>query len=405
MKKIDTQDPREKLTKARMQLLIAFPFFGELVMRMVFHESKTAGVGTTCVDHKGNMYYHPDWVNNFVSTQETMFELAHEMMHLVQRCTVRFPQAGDHRVWNIAADIKVDSILVDAGLKQSKVSQKNITDEIMEKYRGQTTEQIYYSMMQNPEEQEAFGNCPHPDGEGKGEGPDCKPGTQVGERGCTSGAMHGQPGDMEEIEKWKAHVLAAAHNCPAGKMPGFAQDFMAEIRKPSVTWKEILRRAATSTFRNRYTLQRQSRRSRSIGVRLASRSPSPNGAAIMLDTSGSISDDCITQFLSECAGILRETGCRFLKIYFHDVMCYHIEEYDLTTINKVKVTRGGTSHVDVFEKVEESGDKVAMLVAFTDLETTFPDEKPPYQVIWAHPPGYESHSVPWGRKVLVEPTA
>ncbi|KKL97470.1 hypothetical protein LCGC14_1834120, partial [marine sediment metagenome] len=67
MKKIDKQDPREKLTKARMQLLMAFPFFGELVMRMVFHESKTAGVGTTCVDHLGNMYYHPDWVKGFTS--------------------------------------------------------------------------------------------------------------------------------------------------------------------------------------------------------------------------------------------------------------------------------------------------------------------------------------------------
>jgi predicted metal-dependent peptidase len=86
-------------------------------------------------------------------------------------------------------------------------------------------------------------------------------------------------------------------------------------------------------------------------------------------------------------------------------MCYHIEEYDLSTIGKVKVTRGGTSHIDVFEKVEESRDKVGMLVAFTDLETTFPPEKPPFPVVWAHPPGYENHSVPWGRKVKVEPTA
>jgi predicted metal-dependent peptidase len=188
-------------------------------------------------------------------------------------------------------------------------------------------------------------------------------------------------------------------------MPGFAQDFMAEIRKPSVTWKEILRRQATSMFRGRYTQQRQSRRSRAIRMHLPSRTRSPNGAVIMLDTSGSISDDSITQFLSECAGILRETGCRFLKIYFHDVMCYHVEEYDLSTINKVKVTRGGTSHIDVFEKVLDSRDKVGMVIAFTDLESTFPDEKPPWQMIWAHPPGYESHPVPYGMKIKVEPTA
>jgi predicted metal-dependent peptidase len=124
----------------------------------------------------------------------------------------------------------------------------------------------------------------------------------------------------------------------------------------------------------------------------------------MIDTSGSISDDNLSQFVSECSGILRETGCQFLKIYFHDVECYHIEEYDLNTIKKIKATRGGTSHVDVFEKVEESQDKVGMVIAFTDLETSFPTIPPEFPVLWAHPPGYERHSVPFGTKVKVDLT-
>ncbi len=405
MKHIDTDDPREKLTKARMQLLMAFPFFGELVMRMVFHESKTAGVGTTCVDHKGNMWYHPEWIRGMTSTQEVMFELAHEVMHLVQRCTVRFPNGGNHQIWNIAADIKVDSILVDAGMKQSRVSLKNVTEEIMDKYKGLTTEQIYYSMIQNPEEAAAFGKSPHPDGTPGGEGPDVKPGSQAGERGCTSGALHGAKIDAETVEKWKQHVIAAAINAKnRGKCPGFADDFLADIRRPSVTWKEYLRRQATSMFRGRYSYLRDSRRSRTIGMKLPSRTRSPNGAIIMIDTSGSISDDDLSQFVSECSGILRETGCRFLKIYFHDVECYHIEEYDLNTIKKIKATRVGTSHVDVFEKVEESRDKVGMVIAFTDLETSFPHIAPDFPVLWAVPPGYENHEHPFGQIVKVELT-
>jgi predicted metal-dependent peptidase len=405
MKKIDTDDPREKLTKARMQLLMAFPFFGELVMRMVFHESKTAGVGTTCVDHKGNMWYHPDWVKGFTSTAETMFELAHEVMHLVQRCTVRFPNGGNHQVWNIAADIKVDSILIDAGMKQSRVSAKNITEEIREKYKGMTTEQIYYSMIQNPEEQEAFGKSPHPDGTEGGEGPSTKPGCQAGERGCTSGALHGEKVDTETVEKWKQHVIAAAINAKnRGKCPGFADDFLADIRRPSVTWKEYLRRQATSLFRGRYSYHRNNRRARAIGMKLPSRTRSPNGAVIMIDTSGSISDDNLSQFVSECSGILRETGCQFLKIFFHDVECYHVEDYDLQTIKKIKATRGGTSHIDVFEKVEELREKVGMVIAFTDLETSFPPIPPEFPVLWAHPPGYERHSVPFGTKVKIDLT-
>ena len=453
MKNIKGKDPKERLIKARMQLLMHFPFFGELVMRMVFHESRTAGVGTTCVDHKGNMYYHPDWINGFVSCEETMFELAHEVMHLVQRATVRFPNGGNQRVWNMAADIKVDTILVDSGLKQSRVSVKNITPDLMQKHRGKTTEQIYYHLLMNPEEQESFGSCPHSaggpcghkppgqdkeenaDGHGEvskehgeynegstdqggrsyqgdrqGPGGSCSqcpgdPGSAVGERGCTSGALHGRPGSAEDIEKFKQYVIAAAVASQGkGKHPAFADEFLAEIRKPSVTWKEHIRKQATSHFRGRYSFARRSRRSHTSPMMMPSRTRTPNGAIIMIDTSGSISDEDLNQFVSECSGILKETGCRFLKIYFHDVECYHVEEYNLNTINKIKATRGGTSHVDVFRKVNESDDKVGMCIAFTDLYTDFP-EQPEYSVIWAHPEETGSPvGVPWGKKVEVKLT-
>ena len=481
LKSIKGKDPKERLIKARMQLLMHFPFFGELVMRMVLHESRTAGVGTTCVDHKGNMYYHPEWINGMVDVEEVMFELAHEVMHLVQRASIRFPNGGNHMVWNIAADIKVDSILVDSGLKQSRVSMKNITQELMDKHRGQTTEQIYYHLLKNPDEVKSFGGCPHggqsggdcghkPPGQeesnedqngndkgqgkenqgdeseqegqdqsqdgsgsgmgeseqqdqghdqtqGDGQGPggscsQCGPRSDgqnaVGERGCISGALHDNPGSAEDIEKFKQYVIAAALASKGkGKHPAFADEFLAEIRKPSVTWKDLLRRASTSVFKGRYSFARRSRRSHNTPMMLPSRTRTPNGAIIMIDTSGSISDEDLTQFVSECSGILKETGCKFLKIYFHDVMCYHIEEYDLNTINKIKATRGGTSHIDVFNKVNDSlrSDKVGMVVAFTDLYTDFP-EKPSYPVLWAHP---EEHGdgvpVPWGKKVEVKLTS
>jgi predicted metal-dependent peptidase len=219
--------------------------------------------------------------------------------------------------------------------------------------------------------------------------------------------MHGEPGSAEDIEKFKQYVIAAALASKGkGKHPAFADEFLALVRKPSVTWKEHLRRAATSVFKGRYTFARRSRRSHHTPMMMPSRSRTPNGAIIMIDTSGSISDEDLTQFVSECSGILRETGCKFLKIYFHDVMCYHIEEYDLNSINKIKATRGGTSHIDVFEKVNDSlrNDKVGMVVAFTDLYTDFP-EKPSYPVIWAHPEEHgEGQSVPFGKKVEVKLT-
>ena len=72
---------------------------------------------------------------------------------------------------------------------------------------------------------------------------------------------------------------------------------------------------------------------------MMSRRPTPKGAIIMIDTSGSISDSELSQFVSECVGIMDTCGCAWLKIYFHDCACYHVEEYSKDSIRKIKATR------------------------------------------------------------------
>jgi predicted metal-dependent peptidase len=108
--------------------------------------------------------------------------------------------------------------------------------------------------------------------------------------------------------------------------------------------------------------------------------------------------------VSECVGILSTLNCNFLRIYFHDVNCYHIEDYTIDTIKKIKATRGGTSHVDVFEQALDREDNIGMIIAFTDLYTCFPEEEPSCPVVWAYPDVPESPEVPWGSKVKVKLT-
>jgi predicted metal-dependent peptidase len=60
---------------------------------------------------------------------------------------------------------------------------------------------------------------------------------------------------------------------------------------------------------------------------------------------------------------------------------------------------GGTSFVPVFKKVEELGITPALLIYFTDGYGTFPDEPPPYPVIWVMT---EDVTPPFGEVVKVE---
>jgi predicted metal-dependent peptidase len=103
---------------------------------------------------------------------------------------------------------------------------------------------------------------------------------------------------------------------------------------------------------------------------------------------------------------MRESKCNYLTVYFHDTKCYHRENYTIHTINRIKVTKAGTSHVQVFEEVEKNETNIGLVIAFTDLETKFPPTTPKYPVIWAHPEGFSGEiEVPFGKKVLVRHAA
>jgi predicted metal-dependent peptidase len=124
----------------------------------------------------------------------------------------------------------------------------------------------------------------------------------------------------------------------------------------------------------------------------------------MLDTSGSISDKELIQFVSESVEILRVCKAPWVDLYLHDTECYKVWRITKTAAeDKWEVRRGGTSHVHVFKKCLEANDKPGLIVAFTDLATDFPQDAPACEVIWAHPKGYgENANIPWGIKVLVD---
>lgn len=407
---INMNDPEEKLSTARMSLVMTKRFWGFLALKMPFIACEHGGgQGTTAVDEYGRFYYNPEHIKK-MPFKDVVFELGHEVMHLVQRCAERFPPNADRGVWNVAADYVVDTILEDAGFTPSAISLKMIPKEIRDKVRGKTTEQVYFMLLKEGKGQSDKGKGKSKAGQGEEQGghnPLAMPKDQEhpdNTRGCHS-ASHLKKMSPKDQIKWKQAVIAAVQHAQQfgkGDIPGWMQDFIAEVTRPSVTWKDYIRRLSMSVFRNRYNMKRPGRRSHAIGVRLPSKLPSPEGAIIAIDTSGSISDEDLNQFVSESVEIMRASGCHEVSVYFHDVQCYYHGKYTKDTIKNIKVTRGGTSHIDVFQKIEENEKKIGMVVCFTDLMTNFPTKEPDYPVVWASTPAGKSYDVPWGTKVMVE---
>jgi predicted metal-dependent peptidase len=311
-------------------------------------------------------------------------------------------------IWNRASDYLADTVLVTGELKPSKVSQEMVPPAVQAIVKDKTTEEVYYQLLKQGEGkgggEEGEGQESLQPGEGD-EGPAIPSShhDKKNPRGCASASIEKSQLDPGMAEKMKQLIVGAAQfSKDRGDCPGFAEDFVVQIKNASITWRDILRAQATNTFKGRYSFHKPSRRSQAIGVMLPSRKPAMEAAIVMIDTSGSISDGELIQFVSECAEIMRCCNAENIKIYFHDVMCYHHETYTPHTISNIKVTRGGTSHIDVFAKVMAEEPKIGMVVAFTDLYTCFPPIKPDFPVMWAHSPDSGHVDVPFGEKVKVD---
>ena len=125
----------EKLTTARIGLLLRHPFFGNMATRMKLIDA-SEWCSTLATDGR-NFYYSNDFVNE-LTPKQCEFGFAHEVLHNVfdhlGRRDSRIPELS-----NIAADYAVNQILKDERIREVPDWIKIFQDN---KYRGWSYEQI-----------------------------------------------------------------------------------------------------------------------------------------------------------------------------------------------------------------------------------------------------------------------
>ena len=121
---------------------------------------------------------------------------------------------------------------------------------------------------------------------------------------------------------------------------------------------------------------------------------------VALDTSGSIGDQEIREFISEVDAIKGQIRARIVLHACDEKLAsdgpWLYESWEPVTPPKEISGGGGTDFRPVFEWVERDGLRPDLLIYFTDAEGDFPPHEPPYPVIWlvkGHAP------VPWGQRV------
>ena len=353
----------EKLTTARVGLLLKHPFFGNIATRMKLIDASD-WCQTAATDGR-NFYYSDDFVNK-LSVKKNMFLLAHEICHGIFD---HFGRLGsrDKELANRCQDYAINQILADDNIGEVITEVDICLDS---KYRGMAWEEIYDLLYDEYEEQKNKSMEEFIKGLGDMLD-DHLAESMAGETG-EDGKPTMTAGEIEQARKeMRDAMIQSFQAAGAGSAPGSIERLIKDLIEPKMDWREVLRMNIQSIVRNDYTFQRPNRKSWGTGIILPGMSNDETiDVAIAIDMSGSISDAEAKVFLSEVKGILDQYVDFSINLW----------SFDTSVHNPVKITHdneedfynydlqggGGTTFEVNWDYMKEEDLNPKKFIMFTD---------------------------------------
>ena len=409
---VDLEEIENKLTKARTQLILDKPFLGNLVLRLPM---KAAGswCRTSATDAK-SFYYNPSFIEK-LDNHQTKFVLIHEALHCALTHFARRGNRDKHK-WDLACDFAINPLLVKEGFRPP------LDVPIFSKYESMIAEEIYPmiddSIDTEPMDQHLYDDNPKDDADESdggmredsldgqkddtsSKGQDNKP----SQGNSNSGALAEQPSpltpdEMQELSsRWQKNLASSAQLAQqAGKLDGEFAKLVDFFLQPQLSWQSLLAQYMSTLARDDFSYARPSRRSGN--AILPSLRSSQIDITVAIDTSGSITQEEIDEFISEINAIKSNMRASITLIAcdekVNDNLIWRFEAWDELQFPASLGGGKGTNFNPVFDYIDEQDSPSSVLIYFTDAMGKFPQFEPNYPVMWLVK-GKEP--IPWGSRI------
>ena len=398
----------EKLTTARIGLLLKAPFFGNMATRMQMIDA--SDWCPTAATNGKNFYYNRKFIEK-LSNKKLEFLFGHEILHCVfdhfGRLGSRIPQLA-----NIAQDYAVNQILVDERIGE-KITEVNICYD--SKYRGMAWEEIYDELMDKakkmPMDQlmKQLGelldeHIKEDDGAGNGQ--------DDGKDGQDGKSGKGRPTiSKEEAQAIKDDIkqamIQSAAAAGAGKTPASIMRMIKDLTEPKMDWRQLIRQEIQSIVRNDYSFTRPNRKSMHSGAILPGmRNDTTIDVCVAIDMSGSIGTEDATVFLSEVSGIMDQYEDFKITLWCFDTEIYNpqviTQDNNMDLLEYEPMGGGGTDFMKNWEWMKENGVEPKKFIMFTDGYPGSSWGDPDYADTLFVVKGNESAKSPFGQVVIYE---
>lgn len=363
-----------KVQKAKITLMRNPKFALLSGVMMVGKTSVVDNIPTACTNGRDERYGRA-----FVKSlrdQELNFLVAHENGHKMYRHLTTWKKLHDedHALANQACDYVINLMLKDLDPTESVIAMPRYPSGhpmagkpmglVDERFRGMNSKQVFDILKQEQEE----GGGGSGDGEGEGGGFDDHD---------WDGAKEMTEEEKKELEREIDQAIRQgmmARQKFAGSGESGLDRELAELLEPKVNWREVLRDFVKSTCnaKDASSWRRVNRRFLSTGTYMPTLIGEKVGHLVIApDTSGSVGDDELGEFLSEVKGIAEEVNPACVDLLYWGSSVVRHETYgDGEAANIIASTRpvggGGTSPSCISEYLKEKNIKPECVIILTD---------------------------------------
>jgi predicted metal-dependent peptidase len=388
---------KEKISRARTQLVIFQPFFASLVLRLETEPRPdewfaSKGLNPDIATDGKAIYYSEAFID-----QQTLRQVEGLLAHEVGHCFLHHSTRRDWRdkdIWNQAADAVLNPILKEAQFELPEGA-INIPDAA-----DKSTEQLYAILEKQAQKQPKGGGGKGPGG-GKGGQPPPGKGQQPGSVFDSNDSAAER---SHQEQEWNVAVQQAAQAAKqAGNLPGSLERFIEQMKEPKIDWVTVLRMFFEESVPKDYRWFPPASRYVANGDFLPSILKEGYGELVLaIDTSGSISQDQLAQFMGEINHIIGEIKPSTTHVLYCDTEVGRHETFtEGEEVVLQAVGGGGTAFSPVFKYCKKHGITPKALIYMTDLQCSDYGEEPEFPTMWVTED--PSLTAPWGEVLRMLP--
>ena len=388
-------DARTWIQAGRASAIERFPYLDVALTSML--PVAVQGLGTVATDARWRFYYDPARVLDARSDQRlelVVSDWVHEVGHLLRDHPQRWTDISDapqlHPIFNMAGDAVINRDLAELGLllmptdvvfgtlpPQAEIEPTMITEEIYVRLRALFSK----GGARGP----VVRDC------GSGAGGDRRPWEQPIEGTDTQplprdGSVDPDRADLIRFET-ADQVRAHARSQGSGAVPHGLREWSDTLLEPIVDWRRELRAAVSRALsqaagRRDYSWSRPPRRRVPGYSTPGMAAPAPPSVAVVVDTSGSMSPDDLSQCIADIASLTRSVSGAAGGVPVRVIPCDAVagpvsRVRTKADVPRIELTGGGGTDMRVgIEAVAALRPTPEVIVVLTDGCTPWPEAPP-----------------------------